>query len=74
MKPRKERIDVLLVERGLAESRAIFATSPVVEHPKTTDLLSASGLRPVAQQRMLRGITDEFAVLRPRGPIASGAP
>src|SRR5713101_4204324 len=48
--------------QGLAASRSIFATGPVVEHPKSTDLLAASGLRPVAQQRQLRGIPEEFAV------------
>jgi class 3 adenylate cyclase len=48
--------------QGLAASRAIYATGPVVEYPKTTDLLAASGLRPVVQQRQLRGIPQEFAV------------
>jgi class 3 adenylate cyclase len=48
--------------QGLAVSRAIFATGSVVEHPKSTDLLAASGLTPVPQQRQLRGIPQEFAV------------
>ena len=48
--------------QGLAESRSIFATGSVVEHPKSTDLLFASGLTPVPQQRQLRGIPEEFAV------------
>jgi class 3 adenylate cyclase len=48
--------------QGLAESRAIFATGSVVDHPGSADLLSASGLIPVAQQRHLRGIPEEFAV------------
>jgi class 3 adenylate cyclase len=48
--------------QGLAESRSIFATGSVVEHPKSTDLLSARGLIPVPQQRHLRGIPEEFAV------------
>jgi class 3 adenylate cyclase len=48
--------------QGLAMSRSIFATGSVVEHPKTTDLLSASGLIPLPQQRQLRGIPSEFAV------------
>ena len=48
--------------QGLAESRAIFATRPVIDHPKSTDLLSARGLIPVPQQRQLRGIPEEFAV------------
>jgi class 3 adenylate cyclase len=48
--------------QGLAESRAIYATGPVVEYPKTNHLLSASGLIPVSQQRLLRGIGEEVAV------------
>jgi class 3 adenylate cyclase len=48
--------------QGLAGSRAIYATGTVVRHPKTTDLLAASGLLPVARQRQLRGIPQEFAV------------
>ena len=48
--------------QGLAMSRSIFATGAVVQHPKTSDLLSASGLIPQPQQRLLRGIPSEFAV------------
>jgi class 3 adenylate cyclase len=48
--------------QGLAVSRSIFATGSVVEHPKSTGLLAASGLIPVPQQRQLRGIPEEFAV------------
>jgi class 3 adenylate cyclase len=48
--------------QGLAESRAIFATGSVVDHPGSAGLLSASGLIPVPQQRHLRGIPEEFAV------------
>jgi class 3 adenylate cyclase len=46
----------------LAASRAIFATGTVIEHPKTSTLLSTSGLVPVPQQRLLRGIAGEVAV------------
>jgi class 3 adenylate cyclase len=48
--------------QGLAASRAIYATGPVVTHPKTTDLLAASGLHPVSRQRQLRGIPQDIAV------------
>jgi class 3 adenylate cyclase len=48
--------------QGLAASRAIYATGPVVTHPRTTDLLAASGLRPAARQRQLRGIPQDIAV------------
>jgi class 3 adenylate cyclase len=48
--------------QGLAQSRAIFATGSVVDHPGSAGLLSESGLIPVPQQRHLRGIPEEFAV------------
>jgi class 3 adenylate cyclase len=48
--------------QGLATSRAIWATGPVVEHAQTSSLLAKEGLAPVAQQRALRGIADDYAV------------
>ncbi|HTV87832.1 MAG TPA: adenylate/guanylate cyclase domain-containing protein [Stellaceae bacterium] len=48
--------------QGLAASRAIYATGSVVTYPKTTDLLTAGGLQPVARQRQLRGILQDVAV------------
>ncbi len=48
--------------QGLAASRSIYATGSVVEYPKTADLLSASGLTALPQQRQLRGIPEEFSV------------
>jgi class 3 adenylate cyclase len=48
--------------QGLATSRAIFATGPVVENAQTNSLLTARGLVPVAQQRALRGVADQYAV------------
>jgi class 3 adenylate cyclase len=48
--------------QGLANSRAIYATGPVVENAQTTSLLAEKGLAPVARQRALRGIADEYAV------------
>jgi class 3 adenylate cyclase len=48
--------------QGLADSRLILATGPVVAHPKAVSLLETSGLKPVAQSRALRGIADEVAV------------
>jgi class 3 adenylate cyclase len=48
--------------QGLAASRAIYATGPVVDHPQTANLLAASGVRPVAQQRELRGIPEAVPV------------
>jgi len=47
--------------QGLAVSRAIFTTTPVVEHPQTAALLAAGGLTPQAQQRTIRGIANDMA-------------
>jgi class 3 adenylate cyclase len=48
--------------QGLADSRSILATGPVVKHPQSSSLLETSGLSPVAQSRALRGIAEELAV------------
>ncbi len=48
--------------QGLAASRAIYATGPVVDHPQTANFLVASGLRPVPQHRELRGIPEAVPV------------
>jgi class 3 adenylate cyclase len=48
--------------QGLAASRAIYATGPVVDHPQTANLLAANGVRPLAQQRELRGIPEAVPV------------
>src|SRR5438067_11750992 len=48
--------------QGLAASRAIYATGPVVDHPQTASMLAASGVRPVPQQRELRGIPEAVPV------------
>jgi class 3 adenylate cyclase len=48
--------------QGLAFSRSIFATSPVVEHLEAAKLLEASGLEPVRQRHSLRGIAAALTV------------
>jgi class 3 adenylate cyclase len=48
--------------QGLAASRAIYATGPVVSHPQTANLLAANGVQPRAQHRELRGIPDTVPV------------
>jgi class 3 adenylate cyclase len=48
--------------QGLAVSRSIFTTAPVVEYPQTAALLAAGGLTPVARQRTVRGIAHDMAV------------
>jgi class 3 adenylate cyclase len=48
--------------QNLAVSRSIFATGAVVENPRVTAVIEASGLKPRAQRSALRGITDEVPV------------
>jgi class 3 adenylate cyclase len=48
--------------QGLASSRAIFATKPVVEDAKSSKILATAGLIPTVQRAALRGIADETTV------------
>lgn len=48
--------------QGLASSRAIFVTQPVVDDAKAAKILESSGLQPTMQRAALRGITDETTV------------
>jgi len=48
--------------QGLASSRAIFVTQPVIEDANTAKLLASSGLHPTMQRAALRGIADETTV------------
>jgi class 3 adenylate cyclase len=48
--------------QGLASSRAIFATKPVIEDAKSSKILAMAGLRPTEQRAALRGIADETTV------------
>jgi class 3 adenylate cyclase len=57
-----QTVNVAARVQGLASSRAIFVTKPVVEHPKAVKILEESGLRPAMQRASLRGITDETTV------------
>jgi class 3 adenylate cyclase len=57
-----QTVNIAARVQALATSRAICATGPVIENALTSTLLAARGLVPVAEQRELRGITDEYAV------------
>jgi class 3 adenylate cyclase len=48
--------------QSLASSRAIFATSSIVEDAQSSKILASSGLQPVQQRAALRGITEEMLV------------
>ena len=48
--------------QGLATSRSILVTAPVVDNPRSASLLGSNGRKPVAQSHALRGIASEVAV------------
>ena len=48
--------------QGLATSRSILVTAPVVDNPRSASLLGSNGHKPVAQSHALRGIASEVAV------------
>jgi len=48
--------------QGLASSRAIFVTQPVVEDAKAAKILESLSLQPTMQHAALRGIADETTV------------
>ena len=48
--------------QGLASSRAIFVTKPVMEDAKTAKILESAGLQPTMQHAALRGVADETTV------------
>lgn len=48
--------------QGLANSQSIFATGSVVGNAKSADLLAARHLKPISQNRMLRGIEREVEI------------
>jgi len=57
-----QTVNIAARVQGLAVSRSIFATEPVVEDAQTARLLGEQGLIPVPQRHMLRGIADELTV------------
>ena len=48
--------------QGLASSRAIFVTQPVINDKRTANILAKFGLHPTEQRAALRGIADETTV------------
>ncbi len=57
-----QTVNIAARVQGLAASRSIFATEPVVEHPQSSSILQTSGLKPLPKRASLRGIADEFMV------------
>jgi class 3 adenylate cyclase len=48
--------------QNLVETRAIFATEPVVENRDSAALLAKAGLMPIAQQVALKGVTERVKI------------
>jgi class 3 adenylate cyclase len=57
-----QTVNIAARVQGLADSRAIFASGSVVEHPEASRLLKAANLRPAAHSAALRGVANELTV------------
>jgi class 3 adenylate cyclase len=57
-----QTVNIAARVQGLASSRAIFVTQPVIEDPSAAKILEAEDLRPTMQRAALRGISDETTV------------
>jgi class 3 adenylate cyclase len=55
-------VNVAARVQGLASSRAIFVTEPVMADAKAAKILASSGLTPTMQRAALRGVADETTV------------
>jgi len=67
-----QTVNIAARVQGLATSRSIFATRPVVDYPASAQVLGESGCEALAQQFALRGIAGEVAVYEIpwNGPVA----
>jgi class 3 adenylate cyclase len=57
-----QTVNIAARVQNLADSRAIFATGPVVTHGSASKVLELYGITPLPQQRALRGISNHVAV------------
>jgi class 3 adenylate cyclase len=57
-----QTVNIAARVQSLADSRAIFATRPVVEHPKVAQILARNSLNPTEQLAALRGVADRMPV------------
>jgi class 3 adenylate cyclase len=57
-----QTVNIAARVQGLASSRAIFVTQPVVEDPNAAKILQSQSLRPSMRRTALRGIADETTV------------
>jgi len=57
-----QTVNIAAREQGLATSRSIFATEPIVTNAAVQGLLSENSLLPTTHRAMLRGIADALTV------------
>jgi class 3 adenylate cyclase len=57
-----QTVNIAARVQGLADSRSIFATEPVVKNPLVADILQQRQLVPSPQRASLKGIKDELTV------------
>jgi class 3 adenylate cyclase len=57
-----QTVNVAARVQGLASSRAIFVTKPVIDNPGTAKIIEDLSLRPAEQRAALRGMADETVV------------
>ena len=57
-----QTVNIAARVQGLASSRAIFVTQPVVEDPNAAKILQSQSLRPSMRRAALREIADETTV------------
>jgi class 3 adenylate cyclase len=57
-----QTVNIAARVQGLAMTRSIFATRPIVEHPGAAQVLAQSGISPLPQRHALRGIAEAMQV------------
>jgi class 3 adenylate cyclase len=57
-----QTVNIAARVQGLASSRAIFVTQPVIEDPNAVKILEGQSLHPSMHRAALRGIADETTV------------
>ena len=57
-----QTVNIAARVQGLAVTRSIFATEQVVRNPGSSALLESSGVTPILQQHLLRGIAERLTV------------
>jgi class 3 adenylate cyclase len=57
-----QTVNVAARVQGLASSRTIFVTQPVVEDPRAANILKTLKIEPAMQRAALRGIADQTTV------------